>query len=412
MPIFNRCLIVSLLLLSTLLQSAFAGPGHHDAEEHSAEEAPEGPHGGRLLQQDDFAVEISIFESGVPPEMRVFSYQAGTAVPPEHVQLQVTLSRLDGEQNVLNFMPEDNYLLGNTTIAEPHSYGVSVSASYQGKTFQWQYDSFEGRVELSDRMIQLSGLKTELATTRLLAQQVHLFGVVAVDPSRQYQVQSPYTAQVQQVLVELGQQVEQGQPLLKLFNTTTLQAFTLTAPANGVITKWQVNPGQVVGSESLLEIVDFSRVFVELSAFPSDLQQLKSGQRVTVFNLHRAQSVQSTLSFIAPAMTDGHIARARAVIDNSNGLWRPGMHVKADILVAEREVAIAVRKSAIQSFRDRPVVFARIGNTFEVRMPEFGIEDDDYIEVLSGLKPGTEYATDNSYLLKADVEKAGASHDH
>ena len=310
MPIVNRCLIVSLLLLSTILQSAFAGPGHHDAEEHSAEEAA------------------------------------------------------------------------------------------------------EGRVELSERMFKLSGLKTELAGKRLLAQRVHLFGVIAIDPARQYQVQSPYTAQVQQVLVELGQQVKQGQALLKLRNTTTLQAFTLTAPASGVITKWQVHPGQVVGSESLLEIVDFSQVFVELSAFPSDLQQLKLGQKVDVFNLHHPQSTQSSLSYIAPAMTDGHIARARAVIDNSNGLWRPGMHVKANILVAEREVAIAVRKSAIQSFRDMPVVFARIGNTFEVRMPEFGFEDDDYIEVLSGLKPGTEYATDNSYLLKADVEKDGASHDH
>ena len=309
MPIFNRFLIVS-LLLSTLLQSAYAGPGHHDAKAHSAEEAA------------------------------------------------------------------------------------------------------EGRVELSERMFKLSGLKTELAGKRRLAQRVHLFGVIALDPRGQYQVQSPYAAQVQQVLVELGQQVEKGQPLLKLLNTTTLQAFTLTAPARGVITKWQVNQGQVVGSESLLEIADFSRVFVELSAFPSDLQQLKLGQQVTVFNLHHRQSAQSNLSFIAPAMTDGHIARARAVIDNSDGLWRPGMHVKADILVAEREVAIAVRKSAIQSFRDMPVVFARIGNTFEVRMPEFGFEDDDYIEVLSGLKPGTEYATDNSYLLKADVEKDGASHDH
>ena len=267
-------------------------------------------------------------------------------------------------------------------------------------------------VELHDRMIRLNGLKTEVAGTRQLTQKVHLFGVIAVDPARQYQVKSPYAAKVQQVLVTLGQHVTQDQPLLKLINTNTLQAFTLKAPASGVVTKWQVNLGQVVGNELLLEIVDFNWVFVELSAFPSELRQLQLGQPVTVFNLHQPESTQSTLSFIAPAMTEGHIARARAVIDNRNGLWRPGMHVKADILIAQREVAIAVRKSAIQSVHDKAVVFARVGNTFEVRIPEFGIEDDEYIEVLSGLMPGSEYATDNSYLLKADIEKAGASHDH
>jgi cobalt-zinc-cadmium efflux system membrane fusion protein len=43
---------------------------------------------------------------------------------------------------------------------------------------------------------------------------------------------------------------------------------------------------------------------------------------------------------------------------------------------------------------------------------QFGREDDDYIEVISGLKPGTEYATANSFVLKADVLKSGASHAH
>jgi cobalt-zinc-cadmium efflux system membrane fusion protein len=45
-------------------------------------------------------------------------------------------------------------------------------------------------------------------------------------------------------------------------------------------------------------------------------------------------------------------------------------------------------------------------------MVELGRQDKDYIEVLGGLNPGTEYVTNNSYLLKAEVLKDGASHDH
>jgi len=32
--------------------------------------------------------------------------------------------------------------------------------------------------------------------------------------------------------------------------------------------------------------------------------------------------------------------------------------------------------------------------------------------VLGGLEPGTTFVTENSYLIKADIEKSGASHDH
>jgi cobalt-zinc-cadmium efflux system membrane fusion protein len=88
------------------------------------------------------------------------------------------------------------------------------------------------------------------------------------------------------------------------------------------------------------------------------------------------------------------------------------MHVMADIIIEQVEVPIAVKRTAIQTFRDMPVVFARFENVFEVRMVELGRQDKDYVEVLGGLKPSTEYVTNNSYLLKAEVLKDGASHDH
>jgi cobalt-zinc-cadmium efflux system membrane fusion protein len=45
-------------------------------------------------------------------------------------------------------------------------------------------------------------------------------------------------------------------------------------------------------------------------------------------------------------------------------------------------------------------------------MLELGRRDGENVEVLGGLEPGTEYVTGNSYLIKADIEKSGASHDH
>jgi cobalt-zinc-cadmium efflux system membrane fusion protein len=75
-------------------------------------------------------------------------------------------------------------------------------------------------------------------------------------------------------------------------------------------------------------------------------------------------------------------------------------------------VQLAVRREALQRFRDFDVVFARYGDTYEVRMLELGHGDREFVEVLDGISPGVEYVTANSYLIKADIEKAGASHDH
>jgi len=66
----------------------------------------------------------------------------------------------------------------------------------------------------------------------------------------------------------------------------------------------------------------------------------------------------------------------------------------------------------LQSFRDFTVVYARFQQTYEVRMLELGRRDGEFVEVLGGLDPGTTYVSENSFLVKADIEKSGASHDH
>ena len=75
-------------------------------------------------------------------------------------------------------------------------------------------------------------------------------------------------------------------------------------------------------------------------------------------------------------------------------------------------VALAVKRSALQTFREFTVAFEQVGDAYEVRMLELGRQDETWAEVLGGLQTGATYVTDNSYLIKADIEKSGASHDH
>jgi cobalt-zinc-cadmium efflux system membrane fusion protein len=149
-----------------------------------------------------------------------------------------------------------------------------------------------------------------------------------------------------------------------------------------------------------------------MSAFPSDTEQLKLGQQFLVKDLHGHQAAVSQISYIAPQMTGGHIARARGVLANPDGHWRPGMHVKTDVTVATVDAPLVIKKSALQLWNGKTVIFIKVGDEFEIRMPQLGRADDTQVEVLSGVPLGVQYATTNSFILKADVMKSGASHDH
>jgi cobalt-zinc-cadmium efflux system membrane fusion protein len=109
-------------------------------------------------------------------------------------------------------------------------------------------------------------------------------------------------------------------------------------------------------------------------------------------------------------MTGGHIARARIELPNQSGHWRPGMHVKADVVTDSFNASLAINNDAVQRLDDNPVVFIKEGNRFEAREVELGRTDGEYTEVLSGIENGESYVVENSYLIKADILKQGAGH--
>ena len=270
----------------------------------------------------------------------------------------------------------------------------------------------ENQTTIDPHQLALAGVKTATAGPQILQQREKLFGVIAAIDAQIYRLNAPYPSLVEKIHVNVGDQIKKGQVLATLRNVATLQSYSLKSPNAGEVTHRPINAGERVDMTPLLTITDLNTVWVEMSAFPEAIEKLQVGQSVQVNDLHQHDSATALLTYIAPKMTGGHIARARAVIDNSDGHWRPGMHVKAAVTTATRQVPLAVSSTALQNFRNQKVVFSRQGNTFEARPLQLGERDDQYIEVLSGLEAGTEYVTANSFLIKADILKSGAAHVH
>lgn len=407
-------LFYSLLILSGLslsLNTLASGDHNHEANEPHEEFERLGPNGGKLLVQDHFALEVTMYDNGIHQEIRVFAYDDNHMIEPEQLKLSMILKRLD-DHNALNFSVEENYWVSQQSIYEPHSFEVSINAIYQGKEYSWLYDNFEDRTVISDRMLSLSNIKTEISGNKTLNKIDTLFGVIEVPTHQVFTVITPYDSIVQDVHVQLGDNVRKGQPLLTVENVRSLQSYVVKSPGSGEITSFNVSIGNKTGNTPLLEISDLSKVWVNLSAFPENVEKMKVHQPISVYDLHHHKTEGGKLTYVAPAMTGGHIARARALIDNTKRHWRPGMHVKADVVTGSINSSVSIKKSALQTLDGNTVVFAKFGNTFEARPVKTGISDGSYIEIIEGLKTGVEYVSENSFVVKADILKSGASHDH
>lgn len=377
----------------------------------AAADFPRGAHNGRLLTDGDFALEILIFETGVPPEFHVWATQDGAPVNPREVDVTVTLTRLD-QTNVIEFAPQDDYLLGTSTVFEPHSFSVTVDARYGGASHRWTYDSIEGRTTIAPALSQSLGIATEIAGPVALRQVVEALGRTVPNGDYTRAIHARFNGLVTAVNVSLGERVEAGQALMTVESNESLKPYTIEAPIAGVVTLREVNPGEQTDGRLLMEITDPAQVWAELAIFPADRAAVRTGLSVEVTPVSGGEPASGTIASFAAELGAGQSLLARVAVDNADGRFAPGTFVSARIDSGSVQVPLAVRREGLQSFRDFTVVYAKVGNQYEVRMLELGRQDAEYIEVLGGLDPGTEYVTTNSYILKADVEKSGASHDH
>lgn len=370
-----------------------------------------GPNNGRMLRDGDFAIELAIFETGVPPEFRAWATDNGQPVNPSALELTVTLSRL-GAEDEINFNAQGDYLRGDQTVYEPHSFLVTVEASHGGATHEWQYESFEGRTQISPEMAEAFGIETMIAGPATLAETIAAHGTIVPNPERVREVSARFDGAIQLVDVALGQMVNQGQRLATVESNESLQSYAITAPIAGIVMERTANAGEQTNGRRLFTIVDTSSVWAELAIFPSDRARVTVGSDVEISPATGGAGIMGSISFLNPVASANQSITARVPLDNADGHWALGTYVNASIKVAEIDVPLAVRRSGLQSFRDFTVVYAQIGDEYEVRMLDLGRQDDEWIEILGGLRPGTSYVTENSYVVKADVEKSGASHDH
>lgn len=460
--------------------------GHADEEHHEAAATPQkGPHGGKLFTQDGYGLEVTIFETGVEPEFRVYTYKGGKPLDPAASQVSITLDRLGRPPQAFSFVKEKDYLKGNAVVEEPHSFKVSIAAQYGNKPYHFAYEQIEARVSMTDQQLKQNNVEVLAAGPARIKSALQLIGEIRFNEDRMVHVVPRLAGVVESAAANAGDRVRQGQVLavissqaladqrsellaaqkrLALARTTferekklwedkisaeqdylqarnamqeveiavhnaqqklaslgggqraggNLTRYEIRAPIDGIVVEKHLSLGEAVKDDANIFIIaNLSTVWVEMTIYAKDLNTVKVGQQATVKATAFESQSSGAVSYVGALVGEqSRTAKARIVLPNPKGIWRPGLPVNIELVAGEVEVPVAVSAEAIQTVRDWTVVFGRYGDNLEARPVELGRSDGKFTEVVNGLNAGEQYAAKNSFLIKADLGKAGASHDH
>lgn len=372
-----------------------------------------GPHRGRLLRDGDFALEITLYEDGPAPLFRLYPYLKDKPLDPKQVQASIALTRLGPKVDRFTLTPEAEYLTSPAVVREPHSFDVSVVATQGAARHAWTYASYEGRTTFAADAAKAGGVTTQIAGPAMLGETLPISGRVEITPEGQSEVVARYPGRVVSISAELGQRVRRGQVLARVESSESLQTYAVTAPIAGVVVKKNVTVGGITGNEPILVVADPTKLHAEFFLYPRDAERVRVGQPVEVVSLAGDHRIASQIEAILPtADLTNQTLIAHVHMPPPGEAWRPGLGVKGTVQVGATAAPLAVRTKAIQPFRDFEVVYAKVGDTYEVRMLQIGRRTPEWTEVLGGLEPGTAYVVDGAFLIRADIEKSGASHDH
>ena len=292
--------------------------------------------------------------------------------------------------------------------------GQDAGQSAHAHEGEGEDDDHAARTTIPAAIADETGIHVALVQAGTIADEHEVQGLLTPVEGRVANATARFPGPVLRLSANAGDPVRAGQALAVIESNLSLTTYTVAAPIAGVVLARHAMVGDVAGEGAVLfEIADLSTLWVDLHVFGSDANHIRPGGAVTVTRLGDGASAQTTIERVLPdTATASQSTVARAALRNADGLWRPGAAVRARITVDRQPAARVVPVTALQVLEGRDVVFVREGDVFEARPVQLGKRDAAQVEVLSGVEPGEAVVVEQSYLVKADIEKAGAAHEH
>lgn len=418
----RKWLSLATLLLLALVSLPACGRKEERRAEHAREEGEHaeegrGPHGGKLLEDEALRLELQIEEGeGIDPQFRAFLYEkGGKPIVPVEGRLSVILTRFGGRTDSIGFLAEGERFRAVRPVEEPHSYAARVVLDRKARRHEFRFEQVEFRVRLSPEAVRGGGIETAAAGPRAIEVRVETPGEVRLNSERVIQVRPRFPGVVRGLSKRLGESVRSGDLLATIHSNESLTDYEIRASMAGTVVSRDVAVGQAVDHESILyTIADLSTVWVDFALHPKIASDVRQGQVVRIRSA-AGEPIEATgrVSYVGPLLEqDTRVSYGRVVLTNSGRRWQPGLFVTASVTVDRAEAAVAVPEEAIVRSAFGPSVFRAQGTEFELQPVRTGRSDGEWTEIVAGLEPGAGIVVKNAFLLKAELGKSEASHDH
>ena len=177
---------------------------------------------------------------------------------------------------------------------------------------------------------------------------------------------------------------------------------TLLAPRDGVVDALTVQPGDVLAAGAVaVRVAAPDALQVRLGIEAEDLPLVAAGQPVQLAPLNPgAATVAATIS-VLDRRIDPQTRLAAALVNLSAGsALLPGAVLRAQIVVATHDNAVAVPHAALLYAGDQPYLFVAAGGKAQRREAQIGLQDGDWVEIVSGVKAGEPVIVSGNAVLE------------
>lgn len=273
----------------------------------------------------------------------------------------------------------------------------------------------EGVVTLEPEAIEDSAIETGRAGPRRIEVLVETTGEVRMNAERVVDIRPRFPGAVRQLTKALGDHVRRGEVIASVHSNESLAEYAITSPLSGSVVAREAAVGQAVDhADRLYTIADLSTVWIDFAIYPQNVGAVRRGQKVRIVSEAGVDlSAEGVIHYVGPLLEqDTRVSYGRVILPNSQGRWQPGLYVNAIITVSEASAPVAVPEEAIVRLPGGPAVFRAAGNTFRAQLVVTGRSDGTFTEVVQGLEAGAPIVVKNAFLLKAELGKSEASHDH
>ncbi|MDO8049654.1 efflux RND transporter periplasmic adaptor subunit [Janthinobacterium sp. SUN211] len=193
-----------------------------------------------------------------------------------------------------------------------------------------------------------------------------------------------------------------------------LNRYDIRAPFDGMVLEKHITLGEAVKEDANIFVIsDLSTVWAEIAVPAKDLATVRMGGKAEVKASAFDASAQGTITYVGALLGEQtRTAKARISLLNPDMAWRPGLFVTVEVVSGEADAPVTVQSTAIQTVEDKPVVFVQVKDGYQATPVVLGRSDGSLTHIKQGLAAGTPYAAQGSFVLKSELGKDSAGHEH